>query len=149
MFYRTASRAALFAMFATLFLGGCESKTKTLPDGTVVYTSPEAAQEAHLKKMAPIWAKYPEATTHSIVLDDGTTVTIPEATYPGKISDYKTMDAFKDFNRSRFNKATFQKIRDACRREESRFATLHNSYGLPLDPLSSLCFQTGEELRKH
>jgi len=145
MFYRNALLATIFAISVVLVLGGCESKTKALPDGTVVYTSPEAAQEAHMKKMKPVWDKYPEATTHSIVLDDGTKVSIPEATYPGKISDYKTMKAFRDFNKSRFDKATFQKIRAACRREESRFANLHNSYGLPLDPLSTLCFQAGQE----
>ena len=148
MIYRNALFTALVATFAVLALSGCESKTKTLTDGTVVYTSPEAAQEAHLEKMAPVWAKYPEATAHSIVLDDGTKVTIPEATYPGKIGDYKTMKAFKAFNRSRFDKPMFQKIHAACQREESRFAALHNSYGgLSLDPMDSLCYQAGEESR--
>ncbi len=147
MFNTKTIRIALTAVLGILALTGCD-KSKTLSDGTVVYTSPEAAQEAHLEKMEPIWAKFPEATAHSIVLEDGSKVTIPEAEYPGKISDFKTMKAFKAFNRSRFDKATFKKIRAACDREESRFAALHNSYGgLSLDPMDSLCYQAGEESR--
>jgi len=104
-------------------------------------TSPEDLREHRLKKCRPIFDKYPEATSHTIVLYDGEVVRIPK--------EYKHLDLYKnDWVEKSFNQDQLAKIIDACQRERQRNRTLKQTFGDLQQPMDNLCERASALINK-
>ena len=103
---------------------------------TTEFDFPEL-EENHKKNMArwkPIFDKYPPATSHTIILDDGTKIEIPQA--------IQGMDLYKSkWTVQTFDSNQRKAINAACQRETSRFQIVAGILDLPL-PLRVLCRQS-------
>lgn len=142
MLNTTTIRIALTAILGVLALSACSKSgpTTSVPEKGVLAEKSEfdfpELKENHDKNMArlkPILDKYPAATSHTIVLDDGTKVEIPQK--------FQGMDLYKSkWVSETFNADQRDAINSACRRERDRFYVVAGEIDLPL-PLRVLCRQ--------
>lgn len=143
MFNRHAASITIFALVAAAVLAGCGKKepTVSVPEKGILAEKTEfdfpELEENHKKNMErnkAVFDKYPVATSHSIVLDDGTKVEIPQQ-FQG-LDLYKSKWAYETFT-----KEQFAKIDAACAREGKRFYVVAGIIDLP-EPLRILCQQS-------
>ena len=133
---------AFFALVGSPILTGCGKKDPgvSVPEkGSLTekteFDFPEL-KENHKKNMErwrPTFDKYPAATSHTIILDDGTKVEIPQK-FQG-LDLYKTKWAYESFTQEQFTK-----IDAACTRESKRFYIVAGIIDLP-EPLRIFCQQ--------
>lgn len=142
MFNHKAAYTILLALSAVAVLAGCgkQQPTVSAPEKGVLaekskFDFPELKEnhEKNMERWKPIFDKYPPATSHAIVLDDGTKVEIPQK-FQG-LDLYKTKWAYESFT-----KEQFAKIDAACTRESKRFYIVAGIIDLP-EPLRIFCQQ--------
>lgn len=136
-------RIALTALLGVLALTACSKSgpATSVPEKGILaerteFDFPEQ-KENHEKNMAewkPIFDKYPAATSHTIVLDDGTKVDIPQK-FQG-LDLYKSKWAYETFT-----KDEFLAIDKACARERKRVLIVTADLVDLQEPLRVLCQQ--------
>lgn len=136
-------RIALTAILGVLALTACSKSgpATSVPEKGILAEKTEfdfpELKENHDKNMArmkPVFDKYPAATSHSIVLDDGTKIEVPQK-FQG-LDLYKTKWAYETFTHEQF-----LAINAACQRETARFRIVAGILDLP-EPLRILCQQS-------
>lgn len=143
MFNNIAIRTVLTALLGAIAMTGCSKNgpTASVPEKGILaekseFDFPEEKQnhDKNMARMKPVFDKYPAATSHSIVLDDGTKIEVPQE-FQG-LDLYKSKWAYETFTNEQF-----LAINAACERENARFRIVAGIIDLP-EPLRILCQQS-------